>query len=368
MSAEANGSRIEARFNYQYMAAGNNSFNLDVDLQLPGRGITAVFGHSGSGKTSLLRCLAGLENADNGRLTVNDEIWQNSTTFVPTHKRPLAYVFQEASLFPHLHALGNLHFAIKRSKNSGSEELLGQVVSLMGIEGILRQYPSQLSGGERQRVAIARALLIRPRLLLMDEPLAALDFSRKQEILPYLEQLPALFDIPIVYVSHSVDEVARLADYMVVLDAGKVAASGSVTQVLSRLDLPIQLGKDSSVVLQATVMERDTRWHLLRVSCAGGELWLRDSGEKIGQDIRIRILASDVSLALQRHTDSSIQNKLPAQVLEMVKDTDAAMLLLRLQVGPDNVIARITRRSVEHLQIAVGSQVWAQIKSVAIAH
>lgn len=357
---------IEARFKYGYPTSADKQFSLDVDLRLPGEGITAVFGHSGSGKTTLLRCIAGLAKADSGRLSLKGDIWQDENKFTPTHLRPLGFVFQESSLFSHLSALGNLKFAIKRSADSDSSQLFELVVSLMGIEQLLARYPSALSGGERQRVAIARALLIKPRLLLMDEPLASLDFARKQEILPYLEMLQEEFDIPIVYVSHSVDEVARLANHLVLLDAGRAVASGQLADVLSRFDLPIRLGEDSGVVLQAKVEERDARWHLLRVRFAGGELWLRDGGEEINQAIRIRILASDVSLSLEAHSDSSILNKLLARVVEVANDPDAAMLLVRLQLGSDVVIARITRRSAEHLKIVIGSTVWAQIKSVAI--
>ncbi|MGL6161950.1 molybdenum ABC transporter ATP-binding protein [Microbulbifer sp.] len=356
---------IHTRFLVTFPSAGEQPFCLDVDATLPGRGISAIFGHSGSGKTTLLRCIAGLQRNDGARLVVNGDIWQDGRLFLPAHKRPLGYVFQEASLFPHLSARGNLDYAVKRG-GKRRPELIEHVISLMGIEPILGRYPEQMSGGERQRVAIARALLIRPRLLLMDEPLASLDTARKQEILPYLERLRSEFDIPILYVSHSIDEVARLADHLLVLDRGRVAAQGEVSGVLSRLDLPLRLGEETGVVLQGRVLERDKRWHLVRIGFAGGELWLRDGGDPLEQQIRVRILARDVSLALESHGDTSILNRLPVEVTELAPDSDDAMALVRLKCGASHIIARLTRRSVDHLGIAPGKKVWAQIKSVAI--
>lgn len=357
---------IKADFSLGYSGTDTNPFQLHVDLNLPGRGITAIFGQSGSGKTTLLRCLAGLQQATHGHLEVNGNLWQSNTTFLPTHKRPLGYVFQEASLFEHLTVQGNLNYARKRAH--GGHALLAddKVVQMMGISALLKRHANQLSGGERQRVAIARALLINPQLLLMDEPLAALDSARKQEILPYLEVLRGELDIPIIYVSHALDEVARLADYMVVLDAGKVTAQGELGEVLARLDLELAPGADVGVVVEAQVIERDSQWHLMRVAFSGGELWLADTNEQLGQTIRIRILARDVSLALDDHRDSSILNRLPATVLEVVPDQDPAMRLVGLQLGATRITARLTHRSCAHLEVQPQRQLWAQIKSVAV--
>lgn len=358
--------RLHAQFLMRYAGPDSSTFSLDVDLTLPGNGITAIFGQSGSGKTTLLRCVAGLERAQAGRLTVNGEDWQSDTLFLPTYQRPLGYVFQESSLFPHLSAKGNLHYAIKRSGVPDSNALYHQVIELMGIEPVLPRYPDQLSGGERQRVAIARALLIQPRLLLMDEPLASLDAARKQEILPYLERLGLTFDIPILYVSHSLDEVSRLADHVVVLQQGLAVAQGRVGDVFSRIDVPLLAGSDAGVVWQGVVKERNEKWHLARIACAGGDLWVRDAGDALGQRIRVRILARDVSLTLSYHEDSSILNRLPVDVLEIVTGNDAAMALVRLQAGNDFVTAQLTYRSVDYLKLAPGIRLWAQIKSVAI--
>ena len=339
---------------------------LDIDTVIPAHGVTAIFGHSGSGKTSLLRCIAGLEKAHNGRLMVNQDCWQDDNYFLPTHKRSIGYVFQEASLFPHLNAQKNLDYAIKRSDKKVSPDFYQRVIEVMAIEDILTRYPSQLSGGERQRIAIARALLIQPSLLLMDEPLAALDHQRKQEILPYLERLQQSFDIPILYVSHSMDEVARLADHIVVLDQGQVIAEGALTEVFSRIDLPQRLEDESGVILHGKVVEHDEQWQLMRVAFAESHIWIPNSSENIDQDVRIRILAKDVSLSLSNHHDTSIVNRIPATVVDIKSDQDNAMSLVRLAMGTEFLVAKMTQKSVHHLGLKNGMEVWAQIKSVAI--
>ncbi|WNO11410.1 molybdenum ABC transporter ATP-binding protein [Teredinibacter sp. KSP-S5-2] len=344
-----------------------HGFSLDLDLTLPGQGVTAIFGHSGSGKTTFLRCIAGLEKAKHGLLTIQGDTWQDDRVFVPTHKRSLGYVFQEAGLFTHLTVQDNLNFAIKRAAQSPAEELIEHIVDTMGIAHLFHRYPAQLSGGERQRTAIARALLVQPRLLLMDEPLASLDMARKQEILPYLERLRTSFDGPIFYISHSVNEVARLADHVVVLEEGRCIAQGSVTDVFSRIDFPLQLGNETGVVIQGNITERDEQWHLALVSFPGGELWLRDEGQAIGSAIRLQILARDISLTLTPHEDSSILNRLRGTITDIKDDMDASMVLVRLHVGNEYLIARLTRKSLHQLNIEVGKYVWAQIKSVAIA-
>ncbi len=369
MSFNGEGS-IRASFNLAYPSTGkaahNNTFMLDIDLTLPGVGVTAIFGHSGSGKTTLLRCVAGLEKTDHGNLCINGDVWQNADTFLPTHKRPLGYVFQEPSLFPHLTVLGNLNYAIKRADAVFNSALYDRVISIMGIEALLTRSPDQLSGGERQRVAIARALLIQPRLLLMDEPLASLDAARKQEILPYLERLRTEFEVPVLYVTHAMGEVARLADHVVVLKEGQVRTHGELTDVFSRIDLPLGFGSETGVVLQGKVVERDAKWHLMRVAFAGGELWVRDDDDALNHDVRVRVLAKDVSLALSSHDDSSILNRLPVEVAEISQDSDESMLLIRLKAGASYLIARLTQKSVSHLKLEPGMHIWAQVKSVAL--
>jgi len=352
---------IEARFRLDYPG-----FTLDVDLSLPATGVTALFGHSGSGKTTLLRAIAGLERVPGGRLAFDGEVWQDAATWLPTHRRPLGYVFQEASLFPHLSVQGNLDFGMRRSGRRAAGADIQKIVGLLGIGALLDRKPDRLSGGERQRVAIARALLTQPRLLLMDEPLAALDLARKEEILPYLEQLDEVLHIPMLYVSHAPDEVARLADHIVVLDGGRALAAGPLTETLARLDLPIRLGEDAGAVFAATVAERDAEWHLARVEFDGGELWVRDSGVPVGRRVRVRILARDVSIASSRHDDVSIMNLLPATVVTHAGEDHPSAVLMQLAVGNTTLLARLTRRSAQRLDLAPGREVWVQIKAVAL--
>jgi molybdate transport system ATP-binding protein len=355
---------IDARFKLDYPG-----FALDVDLSLPSAGITALFGQSGSGKTTLLRAIAGLENVSDGRLIVDGETWQDDGFFLPTHARPIGYVFQEASLFPHLSVQGNLDYGIRRTAHRpASAEFLDMaaIVELLGIGHLLDRKPERLSGGERQRVAIARALLRRPRLLLMDEPLAALDLARKEEILPYLEQLHESLKIPLLYVSHAPDEVARLADHLVVMENGRALASGPLTETLARLDLPIRLGEDAGVVLDATIAAHDAEWRLARADFAGGGLWVRDKGLPVGRHVRVRILARDVSLAREQVLGTSIANSVPATVAAIGDDAHPALCLVRLDAGGAPLLARLTRRSTAALGLTPGMAVWAQIKAVAL--
>ncbi|MBI4996020.1 MAG: molybdenum ABC transporter ATP-binding protein [Rhodocyclales bacterium] len=351
---------IEARFRLE--RAG---FAIDVDLVLPGHGVTAIFGHSGSGKTTLQRCIAGLERAP-GTLSVKSQPWQDASFFMPVHQRPLGYVFQEASLFPHLTAQRNLEYGMKRVPATERRVAMDQAIALLGIGHLLDRLPDQLSGGERQRVAIARALLTSPKLLLMDEPLAALDLARKNEILPYLEHLHDELEIPVLYVSHAPDEVARLADHIVVMEGGRAVAQGALTETLARVDLPIRLGEDAGVVLDGRIAERDGNWHLARVEFDGGSLWVRDTGHALDHHVRVRILARDVSVALEPQHDSSILNCLPAEVAEIAADAHPALALVKLKLGKSAVVARLTHRSACGLDLKPGLPVYAQIKAVAL--
>ena len=351
---------VEARFKLDWPG-----FALDVDLKLPGRGVTALFGHSGSGKTTLLRCIAGLEKPACGRFVFKGKTWQDDKTWLPTHQRPIGYVFQEASLFPHLSILGNLQFGQKRS-GGAARVGLEQAIELLGIDHLLARKPDTLSGGERQRVGIARALAVGPEILLMDEPLAALDLKRKQEILPYLERLHDELDIPVIYVSHSPDEVARLADHIVAMAGGRVVAAGPLGETLARLDLPIRLGEDAGVVLDATIGAIDETWHLARVDFPGGNLWTRDHDLPVGRKVRVRVLARDVSLTLDDPGRSSIQNVHPAVVEALAADDHPANQLVRVTLGETRLLSRLTRRAVEQLGIAPGLPVRVQVKSVAL--
>lgn len=357
---------IQARFQLGFKRSSNARFELDIDIEIPGHGVTAIFGESGSGKTSLLRCIAGLENNVTGKLRVNGELWQDVNLCVPTHQRRLGYVFQEASLFEHLTVLGNLRYAIKRNCQPDNSESFEQVVSVMGIEELLSQWPKHLSGGEKQRVAIARALLSQPKLLLLDEPLASLDTPRKLEILPYIERLRSSVNIPILYVSHAVDEIVRLADHAVIMKQGNVIAQGGITQLFSQLDLPLGGSNEVGAILECKVVERDDKWHLMRVVFDGGELWLPNVENKLNNTQRVRVLASDVSLTLTPHTDSSILNILSGQIIEISHDSKSGMALVKLKIGASYLLARLTQKSLQKLAITLGTSIWIQIKSAAI--
>ncbi len=343
-------------------------FDLRVDLVLPERGITAVFGPSGSGKTSLLRCVAGLARARNALVQIGTEVWQDDERqiFVPTHQRALGYVFQEASLFDHLDVRANLNYGRRRAPGGLDAAGLDAVIDLLGIAALLDRPTQVLSGGERQRVAIARALATQPRLLLLDEPLAALDHARRQEILPWLERLRDELHIPMLYVTHAPDEVARMATTLVVLREGQVQAQGPVAEVMSSLDSSIVPGDEIGALLDGQLQEKDVRWSLVRADFSGGSLWLRDTGSALGRRVRLRVLARDVSIAMTPETHSSIVNSLPCRVVSLVQDAHASQVLVQLECGDSVLLARITARSAHGLGLAHGMPVWAQIKAVAL--
>lgn len=344
------------------------AFHLNVNLTLPGQGITVLFGPSGSGKTTVLRCVAGLETTASGVVQVGSEVWQDSSSgvCVPVWRRDLGFVFQEASLFEHLDVRRNIEYGMQRTARQAGHDALDASIDLLGIGALLKRSVAQLSGGERQRVAIARALAMRPRLLLLDEPMAALDHARRQEILPWLERLRDELKIPMLYVTHSADEVARLAEHLVVMDAGRVRASGPATEVLSSVETPVIVGEDAGTLIHAVVAERDPQWHLLRAAFSGGSFWVRDGGQALGQAVRLRVLARDVSIQLQAPAQTSIQNHLQGVVESVVDGPEPSQALLRLRCGQGWLLARLTRRAVHALELVPGKPVWAQIKAVAV--
>jgi molybdate transport system ATP-binding protein len=345
-------------------------FSLDVAFSAPGRGISALFGPSGCGKTTVLRCVAGLQHLADGHLTVAGETWQDGARTVPVHRRPIGYVFQEASLFPHLSVRRNLLYGQRRALRQGAAEAVRfeEVAGLLGLERLLDRSPGHLSGGERQRVAIGRALLTQPRLLLMDEPLSALDRFSKEEILPYLEALHDTLSIPVLYVSHDLAEVERLADHLVLLQGGRVVAAGPLAELQADPQLPLARLPEAGVVLQARVRDYDRTYGLTTLESAGGDLVVPGELGPAGTPRRVRIVASDVSLTRQRHLDSSILNRLPA-VIVGTDGGGGVMVTVALQLGEgggERLLARITRRSWDGLGLGAGDRVYAQVKSVAL--
>ncbi|MDB5801235.1 MAG: molybdate transporter, ATPase subunit [Rhodocyclales bacterium] len=365
--SELAGARFVAR-----LSVSHADFTLQLALDLPARGVTALFGPSGSGKTTALRAIAGLHRPQQALVSIGNEVWQDDAKgiLVPVHKRALGYVFQEASLFPHLDVRANMAYGMQRVEQSQRRVSWEQAVELLGVGPLLQRRADQLSGGERQRVAIARALLTSPSLLLMDEPLAALDAASKEAILPYLERVHDELAIPVLYVSHSIDEVARLADQIVLLDKGVVTASGPLRDVLTRLDLQAAFSDDMGTVLDAEVIELDDAYGLSRVAFAGGSLLVGGVGRPIGSRVRARVLARDVSLAVAPPGVSSILNVLEASVAE-IRDDGVDKVNVRLRLGAaeregEILIARITRRSRDLLALQQGQRVFVQVKSVAL--
>ena len=356
---------ITARFQLNY-----GSFQLQADIDLPGSGISVLFGESGSGKTSLLRCMAGLERPGSGYFKINGSVWQDSSNgiFLPTHKRRLGYVFQEANLFPHLNVNNNLQFGLKRAATiDHSHTSLSSVIDLLGIGHLLGRMPDRLSGGEKQRVAIARALVLNPDILLMDEPLASLDLKRKQEVMPYLLKLQYELAIPIVYVTHSWQEVTQLANFLVMLDRGRVIAAGELTELIGRLDLTLAQNKEAASVWQGKVTSHDSHFQLTAVDFGGCALHLPVIDQAIGTSLRIQIQARDVSIARCEPKATSILNVLPATIKGFADD-DSGHTVVSLDCGNNILLSHITRKSAQMLELTPGLSVFAQIKGTSLLH
>lgn len=344
-------------------------FSLDVNFEMPMRGVTALFGPSGSGKTTILRCIAGLLKVE-GSLVVGGSVWQDDTQriFRKPHTRPIGYVFQEASLFSHLTVRKNLMYPVQRlsALQKNPDLVFDDVVSLLGVGALLDRNPDGLSGGERQRVAIGRALLSQPRVLLMDEPLSALDRGAKEEILPYLEALHESLDIPILYVSHDIGEASRLADRMIVLSKGEVVAEGSIDDVLQRLDLRPETGRfEAGVVLKAKVSSLNADYQTTRLDLDGQTITIPGADLPVGQEIRLRIRARDVSLATEKPVGISIRNILSGTISEIVEETDSAFAETLIDIGGSRIRARITREALAEMQLQSGMPVYALVKSVS---
>ena len=339
-------------------------FHLRADIAVPARGVTALFGPSGAGKTTLLRTFAGFEPGS-GRISVAGEIWQDDDFFLPPHERPVGYVFQESSLFSHLSVAGNLDYGLRRVAPEQRRISRGDAIDMLGLGRLLGRRPDALSGGERKRVAIGRALLRSPRLLLLDEPLASLDLQHKRELMPYLETMHAELNMPVLYVSHVPDEVARLADTLVLIDNGSAYAAGPTNEILTSFALPVAHEYDASAIIETTPGDYDPEFDLTPLQFDGSELQVPGNITASEGKLRVRILARDVSITLDRQSDTSILNIVPATVLEIAEE-GGAQVLLRLDAGGTVILARITRKSAATLQIEPGQQVYAQIKTVAL--
>lgn len=349
------------------LSLDRSDFALNVDVSLPAQGITVLFGASGSGKTTLLRCVAGLEKA-HGIVSLGHQVWQHSSqkVFTPTWQRELGYVFQEASLFDHMDVRQNLHYGLRRTHRSSDTQTLDAALELLGIEHLLDRSPASLSGGERQRVAIARALATRPQLLLLDEPLASLDVARRKEVLPWLERLHDELHTPMLYVTHSMEELARLADHVVMLERGRVLSCGPVAEAMVSHEVALALGEEVGLVTTGQVMERDPQDHMAYLHFGGGTLWARDPGIAVGQTVRVRILARDVSLARAVHDDTTILNRLSGTIISIEPDAHPSQAIVRVQCAQEMILARVTQRSLQHLQLQPGDPIWCQVKSVAL--
>ncbi|MFC3229358.1 molybdenum ABC transporter ATP-binding protein [Marinibaculum pumilum] len=347
-------------------------FDLDAAFAVPARGVTALFGPSGCGKTSVLRCIAGLQRLA-GHCRVAGESWQDDTAFLPPHRRAVGYVFQEASLFAHLSVRRNLLYASRGRPPAAADGGIGfdEVVALLGLAPLLTRATARLSGGERQRVAIGRALLSQPRLLLMDEPLAALDRAAREEILPFLERLHGSLSLPVLYVSHDMAEVERLADMLVLMSAGRVTASGPLARLQTDPSLPLALQRDAAVSLEAEVTGHDPAYGLARLEVPGGRFLVPvDAPPATGRRLRLRIGAGDVSLTLEPARGTTILNVLPARI-DAVAQAGPHQMLAVLALGVDGagarLLARVTRRSWDSLGLAEGMAVHAQVKSAVLA-
>jgi len=344
---------------------GEDGFSLAIDCQIPATGVTAIYGPSGSGKTTLLQCIAGLQRAPGDNLVrFMGDHWQNDTQFTPPWQRHLGFVFQDARLFPHLNVRENLAYAEKRNPRD-KKIAFDDVVHWLQLASLLPRLPESLSAGQTQRVAIGRALLSNPRLLLMDEPLANLDHAARQECLFYLQRLRASLDLPFLYVSHDIEEVSQIADYLLLLENGRIEAQGSMLELCSRLDTRLSHEEQAAAIVVGTLQAQDTQFGLSEIQIAGQTLYINHIEAAPGQQRRLRIPARDVSICKTRPLDSSILNIVAVEVHEIEK-TNGSRLLLRLALGDQYLLARITRKSASMLALKRGDQVFAQIKSAAM--
>ena len=349
----------------QLSSVGDSEFSLQIDCQLPAEGVTAIYGPSGSGKTTLLNCIAGLHPAhDNGLIRFRDKLWQSDAGFTPPWERQIGFVFQDARLFPHLSVEQNLNFAMQR-RGSDDSVSFDDVSQWLQLNDLLARLPESLSAGQTQRVAIGRALLSGPQLLLMDEPFANLDHAAREECLYYLKRLRKSLDIPILYVSHDIEEVSQIADYLVLLENGRIESQGSLLELCSTLDTRLSHEEQAAAIILGTLQKHDAQFGLSEILIAGETLFVNHIEADIGQQQRLRIPARDVSICRERPHDSSILNIVPVTLSE-IEETTGSRVLLRLALGEQYLLARITRKSASKLGLKPGDRIFAQIKSAAL--
>ncbi|WP_102305332.1 molybdenum ABC transporter ATP-binding protein ModC [Vibrio cyclitrophicus] len=353
----------------QYQQQLGETF-FDIDLELPSSGITAIFGRSGSGKTSLINAISGLKQPDKGLISVSGTTLFDSKNGVnlPTHQRNVGYVFQESRLFPHMKVTANLKYGMKRADQAHFD----QIVSLLSLGLLLDRYPARLSGGEKQRVAIGRALLSKPSILLMDEPLASLDLPRKREVMPFLENLSETVQIPIIYVTHSLNEILRLANHLVIIEQGKVISSGVTEEVwASRAMQPWQSFSEQSSLFEATLAEHNDDYALSRLMLGKStSLWVQKVSSEIGASVRLQVRANDVSIALEQPQRTSIRNILPVTIRSVEthqQGSNKQSVAVELELEPGCYLwATITLWALDELNLEIGQQVYAQIKGVSV--
>tara|TARA_B100000315_G_scaffold257811_1_gene307954 strand:+ start:801 stop:1904 length:1104 start_codon:yes stop_codon:yes gene_type:complete len=347
-------------------------FRLQADINLPSHGVTAIFGPSGSGKTTLLRCLAGLERSPTGCVQLEDEVWQDEQQkiFTPPHQRSIGYVFQDPRLFPHLSVESNLRYGLNRTPKTKRYISWNQVIDLLDLGPLLHRRTHHLSGGEQRRVAIGRAVLASPRLLLMDEPLVGLDMQRKHEIIPLIQQLRDTLHIPIVYVTHAINEVLQLASTLLLMEEGKTVAAGTLSEIFSRLDLDQYLNQDTiGAVIETQIEAHEPEFSLTRIGFNGKHLFIPQQRFPVGHALRVHVLSRDVSIIIgPPPRQTSILNVFEATVVEIGSmSPDCHSVDIKLDVGCP-LLARITRKSMASLRLTPGQKVYANIKAVALSH
>jgi molybdate transport system ATP-binding protein len=343
-------------------------FTLDATFEAPTPGVVALFGPSGCGKTTTIDIISGLLRADQARIELDGTVLEDTAArvHVAPEARRIGYVFQEGRLFPHMSVLSNLRYGMTRARRYGGQGVdLEQIASLLGLERLLDRRPHQLSGGEKQRVSLGRALLSQPRMLLLDEPLAALDAARRDEVLPYLERLRDNFSIPMVYVSHQFDEVLRLATHVVLLDAGRVLAQGSLSEICLLPVLRALVGPDSvGAVLDGVVTHVDATAGMAALNVGHGKLNVSARDVNVGDRLRVQLLARDIILATEAPRALSVRNELQGTVVTLTEDEDDA-LLVTVDVGGANLLSRVTRAAASALGLRTGLAVWVLVKAIA---